>query len=502
MNSSTPSTKARSRLSKWGRRLLWSGICLASLLTLYYQWENWRSARELKEAHARLVERIGTDDMWVQAPPSIPDEQNFFALPVVAQWAAEDLKRGSSFKVYRVPKDAFWPEDLPEPKVMKDETDGTSKVDWTGRGTPIDVVALNQALGDANGLLTQLGAGLGRPFACLKPGLREALESAGKDRHDVEIPNIVQIMQSQQKLCLHLRCAAEAGDVARARQTALISLRLFAESAATHGTLIVSMQSLACHSIAFEALQQALGYAVWDEASLRALKLQLAKINDLEMLERSMRANALWGFATAISVRDECARGNADLFKENYQQDAKRWGWRLWHACFTWAYLYGPSGWHDANLAFYLNAELDVHCLAGETMWMSAGDRRDQYKARLKEIFPGDPRRMLGVMGSPNIGNLFSAAARTLFRRRCLIIACVLEKHRLLHGSYPASLEAVQDELKLFAVNDPARPTQMPGYRLEKSGYLLWSAGHDAQDNGGMDDRDWLWRMKLNTTSP
>ena len=67
----------------------------------------------------------------------------------------------------------------------------------------------------------------------------------------------------------------------------------------------------------------------------------------------------------------------------------------------------------------------------------------------------------------------------------------------MVHGSFPTTLEVVEDELKLFAVNDPARPAQRPGYRLETNGYLLWSAGENLQDDGGQEEKDWLWRMKL-----
>jgi len=76
--------------------------------------------------------------------------------------------------------------------------------------------------------------------------------------------------------------------------------------------------------------------------------------------------------------------------------------------------------------------------------------------------------------------------------RRCLILACELEKHRLRHGAYPAALPILSG----FETHDPARPKQPPGYRLENGGYLLWSAGPDAKNDGGVTDKDWLWRMK------
>jgi len=46
----------------WNRRVAWTLVCVVSLLTLYYQWENRRSAHELQIARERLLERIGTEN--------------------------------------------------------------------------------------------------------------------------------------------------------------------------------------------------------------------------------------------------------------------------------------------------------------------------------------------------------------------------------------------------------------------------------------------------------
>jgi hypothetical protein len=89
-------------------------------------------------------------------------------------------------------------------------------------------------------------------------------------------------------------------------------------------------------------------------------------------------------------------------------------------------------------------------------------------------------------MALPNIGNISDAAAETLFHRGCLILGCELERYRLRHGAYPASLDAVTDALKLFSIVDPAQPTQLPGYRVEPDGYVLSS----------VKDKSWDWRTK------
>jgi hypothetical protein len=62
--------------------------------------------------------------------------------------------------------------------------------------------------------------------------------------------------------------------------------------------------------------------------------------------------------------------------------------------------------------------------------------------------------------------------------------------------------EVVKGDLKLFTLDDPARPGHLPGFRLENGGYLLWSAGPDAKDDGGEKDKDWLWRVTFSLPNP
>jgi hypothetical protein len=515
MNSSTPSTTAPSRHSSvrfareiarlvWNRRMGWTLVCVISLLTLYYQWENWRSALELKTAHQRLVERLGTDNMLKFAPPSIPDEQNYFALPVVEKWATGELSKGSRFKRYFIPKGTFLPAAFQMPELIENDDDGTSHIDFTSwaakrpPSTESAAIVMDCELGDANGLLPQLAVGLNRPFSCLKPCMREALEVAGTDSFDVEIPNVGNLNDPMRALCLHLRCAAAAGNAAKVRQMALILLRLFPEAAATHGVLVSSLVSVALHGLAFQALQDALSEPAWDEASLLALQLQLAKINDLKVIEHAICTTTLWVFAEGIGNRRMYEKNDVVLLNSNWGNDANDWKFRLLNQTIVRAYTHGPTGWLDANIAFNADTLMDAIGPTGDLSWLQSAERYSLVKQRLEREYAWkwNPRRFIGAIALPNIGNLFIAAAETLFHRRCLIIACALEKHRLKHGSYPISLEIVKNDLQLFHVTDPARANLLPGYRLEPDGYLLWSAGSDAQDDGGVKDKDWLWRMK------
>ena len=507
MNSSTPSTMVSSRLSSvriarwmarlvWNRRMGWTLVCLISLLTLYYQWENRRSALELKAAHQRMVERIGTDDWIAFAAPGVPDEQNLFALPVVEQWLHRDGKQIR----YILPKNVFLPPGFVKPEIIENSSDKTSHIDFSAWAAARDLkgekpaIVMNRELGDGNGLLPQLAAGLSRPFSAWKPAQREEYAAAGANPYAAIQPNVGNVNDTMRDLGLHLRVAAAAGDVEKTRSTALILLRLFPEAATSYHWLVGSLVSVAAHDLAFYALQDALSRPAWDEEGLRMLQLQLGKINDLEVMERGMSMEILTGFAAGIHIRESCRKGGSAT-KELLLANEDSWGTRATR----FAYVYGPIGWHDANTAFYAETYLDMLGPKGESAWMDGRARGEELKKRRDEEYRNlgwNMRRKIGALSLPNVGNLFNAAAEALFHRRCIIIACALEKHRMKHGFFPSSLMAVKDDLKPFPVNDPARPTQMPGYRLEKDGYLLWSAGPDAQDDGGAKDKDFLWRMK------
>ncbi|MCX6848869.1 MAG: hypothetical protein NTY98_08100 [Verrucomicrobia bacterium] len=481
----------------WHRRTGWAFVCLFSLITVLWQWENWRSARELAAAHRRVVERLGTDDPVALMPPKVSDEENYFANPILEGWL-NVKKPGHTVMQYIPPSDALLPADFIRPELFKAKDGDCEKVDlgsWIKKhGGPVTepaALVLARELGDGNGLLPKLAEGLNKPFSIMKPGQREALESAGNDPWQADLPNFKGLSDFYRQLGLHLRSAALAADTAKTASTALVMLRISEGTA--RGGMVGCLVPLALHETAFDALHEALSHPAWTEESLGRLQVRLGQFDDLQQYQSAHGQEIIGMFFQLEYLRkhrhllqDITNRSLKTPFLERMIEDA-----------FNYVLINGPIGWHDANVAFYADCMLDQLGPPGPEAWMQGGSRdlRVRLRSRAENSWP-NPRRILGAIAIPNIGSVASSAADNLFHRRCLIIACALEKHRLKQGRFPESLDAVKNDLKLFQVTDPARSTQPLGYRLEANGYLLWSAGPDAQDDGGAKDKDWLWRMK------
>jgi hypothetical protein len=509
MNSSTPSTKAPSRLYSvrfarwlarlvWNRRMGWTLVFLVSLITVLWQWENWRSAREMAAVHRRVIERLGTDDPLALMPPKVADEDNYFANPVFESWL-HLAPSTPPHRRYTPPSNALLPAGFIRPENLVGDDGDCDKLDldnWIKKqrgpsNGPASTVLARQ-LADGNGLLPKLAEGLNKPFSIIKPGQREALEAVGDNPWNASLPDFHGLNDFLLQLGLHLRSAALDRDVAKTQNTALIMLRVSEGTA--RGGMVGCLIPLAGHGIAFSALHEAMSHpAAWTEESLGRLQVRLGQFDDLQQYQYAHGQEIL-----GVLFQLAYLRKHRDVLSEWVQGGyLGSWWEKLARDAFCFGMIHGPIGCHDANVAFYTECMLDQLGPPGPKAWLTAGSRSETVLQRSKaENSWPNPRRILGAIAIPHVGNITRAAAQVLFRRRCLIIACALEKHRLKHGSFPASLDRVKDDLKLYNINDPARPAQSLNFRLEPNGYLLWSAGPDARDDGGAKDTDWLWRMK------
>ncbi|MBL9144772.1 MAG: hypothetical protein JNM99_13915 [Verrucomicrobiaceae bacterium] len=503
----------------WSRRMIWTVVCFASLLMLYYQWENWRGAKELAVELQRLVARIGTDNPVELAQGPVSDARNYFSNPLIQSWAKPlaleyvppskgmnsdwEMKPGipgSRAVLYTFPAQAIKPACVVDGEKLVQEGNGLSRLnleewvkDRANAGEPIPagkspLQELTQSLGDANGLLAKLAVGLDRPYSRMIPSDRELAELETRDPSVFQVNQVRDALDFMRYLDLHLRTAAMNGDADKVRIVTAIMLRI-AEAMAGR-RLMGSIMSMATHEVTFSALHEALGYGVWTDASLVELTRKLSAMDDLKLLERGLAEETLCVSHLMTYFRERNGSGFAQMLADRLHHHPSRPDLLL----DLWARI-PPRGWLDASHAFVIREMVFFMGPKSENSWLEGARRSMQLKRDCATQWR-TLRPLLGTAVVSNYGDIWGDAAWTLFHRRCVIAGCALERYRLRTGGYPTSLDKAKAELSTLKVSDPARPDQSLCYRRDADGYSLWSVGPDQKDDGGSAEFDWLWRIK------
>jgi hypothetical protein len=81
-------------------------------------------------------------------------------------------------------------------------------------------------------------------------------------------------------------------------------------------------------------------------------------------------------------------------------------------------------------------------------------------------------------------------------------VACALERHRLLHGELPQTLDALVPQLIEKLPQDLFGGKSLKYHRLAADQFLLYSIGWNEADDDGIpsknvDDGDWVWGSPL-----
>ncbi|MFM8360968.1 MAG: hypothetical protein ACKOET_20640, partial [Verrucomicrobiota bacterium] len=104
----------------------------------------------------------------------------------------------------------------------------------------------------------------------------------------------------------------------------------------------------------------------------------------------------------------------------------------------------------------------------------------------LAEASGFSPYRVFVRLLIPATRNAVEKAARAQALATLGDLACALERHRLAHGSHPASLQKLDPRFLAGPARDPLTG-QPPAYeRLADDSYRLWSVGPDGRDDGGV----------------
>jgi len=388
------------------------------------------------------------------------------------------------------PAEQILPDGFQSPVVQRDTGDlHLDLAAWeqqriaTGRPLPAGeppASALADELASHSEIITQLIAGLQRPKTQIIPCRRASLLEAGRDSNKAKLPHTNGGFGFQHNLAIHLLAAAAAGDAAKTRGIAGVMLTL-AEGCVNDPNLLPLCIGMALSKEVLGALNEALSCATLTDADYLQIQTWLAKTNDVQATERT-------NFETLLS-----SAAAMEQVKTLFQNRA------AFGPEFNFRYFLGtlilPVSWIDSNRAFASRLLLLQCGTGGAETWRSGDNAKIEVNAVLaKKMGEANPRELLGRIAIPGLGDLWVSSAKNLFKRRCAILTCALHRHRLLHGSYPASLTDLDTSLLPSPQPDPARADAPMNYKLTEKGFLLWSVGMDRVDDGGDAEKDWIWR--------
>jgi hypothetical protein len=92
----------------------------------------------------------------------------------------------------------------------------------------------------------------------------------------------------------------------------------------------------------------------------------------------------------------------------------------------------------------------------------------------------------------PDLVRMFAYMQMGQARLRCAVTACAVERYRLDHGGWPASLSALVPALLPDVPADPG-DGQPIRYRRLDDGVVIYSVGPDCADNGAASLVDYVW---------
>jgi hypothetical protein len=499
-----PKSKLGWRLLRWGLIGLAVLVTLAALLVTE---ENWRGKR-VWDGYKRAAESRGEKlDLASVMPPAVPDDQNFFCAPIVAE-ALSKLGSNSSelvqksdfqmnFQIWRgdmpkwINRGGNWQKgsltDLTEWQLAIRKFNETDEGKTNGFPAPAQpqspAADVLTALRIYNPALEELRQAAERPGARMPLGYENGFGAAG-----ALLPWLAEMKRCAQ--FLELRTVAEEQDGQGA--AALADLKLLSrvnDSIRNSPFLISLLVRDAIQSIALQPVYEGLAQHCWNDAQLADLERTLAAEDFL-----ADGLNALHGEKIcAIDTFEKQRLTHLMIIDAGDQRVTNRM------SGMPAAFFYQNQFWF-AELNDRYAALIDM---TNRMVSPSAFTRLNGEMEAAKKHY--SIYQVQALMSVPAVGAAMSKLARVQSQVDLARVACALERYRLAQGSYPETLDALAPQFIGKIPNDVINGQPLHYRRTEGGKFVLYSVGWDEKDDGGnifltdkgaIDQKrgDWVWK--------
>jgi len=412
-------------------------------------------------------------------PPPVPDDQNFFKAPKMADWFVKTRSSLTNELTQRMLN-------VDTVATNLNETAAAKYLAWSDQFEP-DFDLIREALK--------------RPYA--------RMDGDYAVPYEIPIPNFVASRSLAQVLAQRTKCQLLLGRPEQALHevTLLNDSRKWLEAAPTGKpmTLVAAMINVAITGLYVETLRDGFRLNGWQEPQLAAIQEQLQKINTAPFVFEAFKeeqAHTVYLGEKAALRKDFRKVMTGELF--GYGQ-----GKTFMQKLETHAYDLMPQGWVFQNVI----VATKVHQRLIDTFDPT---EKQVFPKKLEEAYLDVTTKLqhhsvfhlLADIAIPNYSKGFQIFACSQTRFNQTQIACALERYRLAHGAYPETLDALMPQF-IDKIPQDIIGGQPLHYRRTSDGkFLLYSIGWNEKDDGGImakdksgnDDRtqgDWVWQYPV-----
>jgi hypothetical protein len=472
----------------WSWRFLKIALWTATIIVLFYAEEDWRGARAWAGTKAKWEARGHSFDLDTYVPPPIPDDQNLAAIPLLRLARVEEGKSAHLEAVAWNKSSIKWDW----------SAEGLAFNNWM-RGKAPDVERIRASL-SADYLKAFGHAPSGDSLAQLEalvPFLVEIREVSVHrplcrfDYDDTQaMPSgrtlslVVTPIAISQAFAYHAILALDEHRPDLALADYEITSKLGA-AAGQDPSLVGALVKIGVSSINLGIIHRGLELHAWSDGQLAEIDRQLAAIDFLALHQFSMGAEGAVSSTNLDWYKHHPLEVGPTLLgvenqsdhppKTNFLDEQLRLSIWLW-----------PRGWFDLNKA----ADADAILGEGKAIDVSAHRAYPNLIPPMEKIrnsFAGHlPWNVVWMtLTGPIEGEAikFAYAQTRIDEAR---IACALERYRLAHQQYPASLDLLAPAY-LKDVPHDVMTGQPYHYEVRPDGtFRLYSVGWNLTDEGGV----------------
>jgi hypothetical protein len=470
MNTSTITSSETSPAKRRFRKLRFVLIALAVFaltVAIFYGEENWRGKRAWENCKRELEAQGAILDWNKLIPPPVPDDQNFFKAPKMAEWFVKHSQSMTNELTEQLRNPDTTATDL-------NETVAAKYLAWSDQFEP-DFDLLRKALK--------------RPYARMDANY--SLPS------EWPVPNFVAVRAVSQVLAQRAKCHLLLAQQEQALRdlTLMHDMRHLLECAPTGKpmTLVAAMINVQVTGFYTDVIADGFRKQAWQEPQLVALQSQLADMN--------LTPFVVDGFRMEQSAISGYRLSDVMLYDKTNL-------WQKLESKAFWLFDVAPRGWTYQNMAVaaHLYQKLcNSVDLSNDIMSPKEIDTAIRETEHTRNS--SSPFVLLGRMIIPN----FSRATQVTSHNQAMIneaqIACALERYKLSNGNYPETLDALAPQFIEKIPQDIIGGQPLHYRRTSDGKFLLYSVGWNETDDGGQistatnkwgqpdfTQGDWVWK--------